>query len=134
MYRISIHDDAKDDLRQIQTIDAVSANRIAVILQQIKADPDLLDRLLEHDFGPEGGAPFNVQKYLTFWRKGLDVWRLKIWDDPKRLLPYRVIYAYDYGHNGNNFYVLGVVDRDFDYDGNHPTVKRIIATYRNLTS
>lgn len=133
MFALSLHNDAKADLLKIKGENLESFTRIVTILEQIKNDPAMLKHLLEHDFGPEGGAPFNVSKWQELWRKGYDVWRIKVWDVRDKLLPYRIIYAYDYSGREQRFHILGVVPRGFKYDTNHPDSKRIIAAYRDLT-
>jgi hypothetical protein len=45
-------------------------------------------------------------------------------------VPYRVIYALKRGTGDH--YVLAIVSRDFDYDPNHPTTRRILQAYADL--
>jgi hypothetical protein len=135
MYSLRIHLDAQQDLRALLASDeqaATAAKRILAFLQELKATPAWLDELLTRHFEND---EFNVDKFVTFWKAGLDLWRIKVFEhDFSRhatwTLPYRLIYAYSI--NARTFYVLGVVPREFDYDENHELTKRICRTYDDL--
>lgn len=133
MVRITLHPDAGFDLRRMMeggSLEREAAGRIAALLQQIKADPVLLDKLTDHDFGAKASAAFHVQKWLAFWNCGYDIWRLKVWEIPRGSLPYRVVYAFE--PRRMLFHVLAVVHRDFNYDPRHTITKRILRAYEDL--
>ena len=132
MYKISLHDDAKADLQTILDSDAVSARRIAAVLQEIEGNQDLLDCLTQHEYGRNHTAPFNVSKWLEFWKKNQDIWRLKIWDLEDKGLRYRIVYAYIRGKK--DYRVLAIVPRsNINYDDpNDPLFERIHAAYKEL--
>ena len=132
MYKIALHDDAKADLKAILAADAVAGRRIAAVLQEIEGDQDLLDSLTKHDYGRNRKAPFNVSKWLEFWNKNQDIWRLKIWDLENKGLKYRIVYAY---LRGKQVYrILAITPRsNINYDDlNDPLSKRIDAAYHEL--
>jgi len=124
-----LHEDAKSDLRKLCVDDPKNGGRVLAFIQQLQADPFLIDKLTTHDFGPEAGFRANIKKILSFWNKGKDLWRLKISDVDK---PYRIIYAYI--PKSREIYILGVVHRSFDYDHNHPATQRILAAYDEISS
>ncbi len=132
MYKIALHDDAKADLKAILAKDAVAARKISAVLQEIEGDQSLLDSLTTHDYGRNHRAPFNVSKWLEFWNKNQDIWRLKIWDLEDKGLRYRIVYAYVRGKK--EYRVLAVAPRsEINYDDPNNTLsKRILAAYEEL--
>lgn len=130
MYTLFFHNNAIHDLHVIRAKDMQIAARILTLLQEIQQDQYLLDSLTIHNFGSTKEEQFHISKWFELWNRGYDLWRLKIWDLDATGIRYRVIYAYLRGRK--NYYVLGIVPRDFDYDIHHPTTKRIIAAYQDL--
>jgi hypothetical protein len=125
-----MHDDAEEDLRQLRVTAAGAAYQILALLEQLAADPDLLDRLTQEDFESSADIRFSVDAVESLQRIGLNVWRLKIWTPSNDVIFYRVIYAYD--KTTNDYSVLGVIRRDTDYEPEHPRLQRIIAAYEDL--
>ncbi len=127
MALLIVHNDAKQDLlvmaRNGLKADAV---RVAMLLEQLANDEDLLDRLTQHGFGRRGIDTFNISKWLDQWRKGNDLWRLKIWE----VMDYRVIYAFI--PQQHEYHVLGVVHREFNYEPDHIATQRIKRAYEDL--
>ena len=99
-------------------------------LQEIQASQTILDTLLDHDFGAKRSAFYNVSKWLSFWKKKYDLWRLKFWELEGSGDTFRIVYAYHIKER--RFYILGIAHRDFNYDPSHPFTKRIVATYNAL--
>jgi mRNA-degrading endonuclease RelE of RelBE toxin-antitoxin system len=130
MIALFVHDDAKRDLRDLLTREPQVAGRILALLEQLEADPDLLDRLTQHDYGARGASDFHVSKWQAQWRKGRDLWRLKVWDLENQGLRYRIIYAFD--PSRHHYHILAVAPREFDYDENHPIGRRILLAYQGL--
>lgn len=97
------------------------------LLEQLEGDPDLLDRLTQHDYGAHNSADFHVSKWQEQWRQGRDLWRLKVWDLEDQGLRYRIVYAFVPGMQ--HYHVLAIAPRDFDYDKNHPISQRILRAY-----
>lgn len=110
--------------------DRVAGGKVAALLQQAKRDPKIIDSLLDHDFGADHSAPYHVSKWFAFWNLGYNIWRLKIWTEPKGSLPYRIVYAYE--PQSLQYYVLAIVHRDFDYRRDHEITNRIVEAYKDL--
>jgi len=125
-----VHDDAKSDLRALRGGEPEVAGRVLALLQELEGDPDLLDRLTQHDYGAHRSADFHVSKWQEQWRKGRDLWRLKVWDLEDKGLRYRIVYAFE--PRKQHYHVLAIAPREFDYDANHPISQRILRTYQEL--
>ncbi|MCB2263860.1 MAG: type II toxin-antitoxin system RelE/ParE family toxin [Candidatus Thiosymbion ectosymbiont of Robbea hypermnestra] len=130
MIALFVHDDAKADLEALWRKEPQAAGRILVLLEQLEGDPDLLDRLTQHNYGARRSADFHVSKWQEHWRKGRDLWRLKIWDLENKGLRYRIVYAFEPGKL--HYHVLAVAPREFNYDASHPISRRILRAYRAL--
>ncbi len=130
MLRLYIHDDAEDDLERLWESEPTAAAQIGVLLEELEGNPDLLDRLTQQDFGAYELEDFHVSKWQEQQRQGRNLWRLKIWDLEKMGIRYRVVYAFM--PRQQDYSVLGIVPRKFDYDASHELTRRIIAAYENL--
>lgn len=130
MPTLTIHPDAANDLRQLMVSDLFAGSKVAALLQQAKHDPKIIDSLLDHDFGVDQTADYHVSKWFEFWNIGFNIWRLKIWIEPKGSLRYRIIYAYE--PKSLQYYVLAIVHRDFDYKRDHEITNRILKAYKDL--
>lgn len=130
MYRLSLHPDAKSDLDELWDTDEISAARIETILQEIQHDQNMLDMLTVHNFGIHHTQPLHVSKWLEFWNVGINLWRVKLWDLEDKGLRYRIVYAFMLGKQ--QYYVLGILPRDWNYDENHQLTKRIKRAYDSL--
>lgn len=131
MYSLSISEEAKKDIRDLMATDEDAAALVIALLDEIAQCQDLLNELTIHGsepVAPELDVGFNVQKFLALFRKGLNLWRLKVLDHPE-LARYRIVYGYKAGTGG--YYVLGVVPRNFNYDPAHPISQRIVRDYRD---
>jgi len=125
-----VHDDATADLEALWETEPQAAARIADLLEQLEGDSDLLDRLTQHDYGAYHSADFHVSKWQEHWRKGRDLWRLKVWDLEDKGLRYRVVYAFK--PREQHYHVLAIAPREFDYDTSHPISQRILRAYQEL--
>jgi hypothetical protein len=130
VYTLTVHRHAEEDLTALRLGEPAVAATIIAVLQEIQHDQSLLDSLLDHDFGADGTETFHVNKWLEFWRKNFDIWRLKIWELERLRKRYRIIYAYEIPTR--SFHVLGIVSRDFDYDPTDPRSQRILRAYKDL--
>ena len=130
MPTLTIHPDAADDIRQLMLNDRFAAGKVVALLQQAKHDPKIIASLLDHDFGADHTTAYHVSKWYEFWNAGLNIWRLKIWLEPKGSLRYRIVYAYE--PKSLQYYVLAVVHRDFDYKRDHEITSRILKAYKDL--
>lgn len=127
---LSIHADAAEDLRQLMATDKFAAGKVLALLQQAKRDPKIIESLLDHDFGGDHSAAYHVSKWFEFWNAGYNIWRLKIWMEPKGGLRYRIVYAYE--PRTLQYHVLAIVHRDFDYKNDHDITRRIHKAYNDL--
>ena len=130
MPTLKLHSDARSDLESIYREDRAASARLLAMLQQIAADPDLMDRLTQHDYGAYETQTFHVSRWQGQWQKGKNLWRLKNWDLEAQGLRYRVIYAFR--PRQQEHIILGIVPRDFNYDSNHPVSQRIFTAYDHL--
>ena len=110
--------------------DKFAGGKVLALLQQAKHDPKIIESLLDHNFGADHSTPYNVSKWFELWNAGYNVWRLKIWIEPKGSLRYRIIYAYE--RRSLQYHVLAIVHRSFDYKTDHEITKRILKAYREL--
>lgn len=127
---LTIHPDAANDIRQLMLNDRFAAGKVVALLQQAKHDPKIIASLLDHDFGADHTTAYHVSKWYEFWNAGLNIWRLKIWLEPKGSLRYRIVYAYE--PKSFQYYVLAIVHRDFDYKSDHEITSRILKAYKDL--
>lgn len=130
MLRLFIHNDAEDDLERLWDSEPVAAARVAVLLEELEGNPDLLDRLTQQDFGAYRLEDFHVSDWKAQQRKGRNLWRLKIWDLEDKGIRYRIVYAFM--PRQQDYSVLGIVPREFNYDASHELTRRIVAAYENL--
>lgn len=127
---LTIHPDAANDLRQLMLSDQFAAGKVVALLQQVKYDQKIIDSLLDHNFGADHTGAYHVSKWHELWKVGFNLWRLKIWVEPKGSLRYRIVYAYE--PKSLQYYVLAVVHRDFDYKRDHEITSRILKAYKDL--
>lgn len=126
---IDVHNDATDDLLGIQKANPDDFYKLVVFIQQLKADKQLTNKLLENGYGSNWNAPISVKKWISTSKiERILLWRLRSMELEKRGLKYRFIYFYYYPTK--KYIILAIVLRDeFDYDDtNNETRKRIIAT------
>jgi hypothetical protein len=131
LFSLFVHNDAEADLLALRESEPQAAGRILALLEQLEADPDLLDRLTQHNYGAYGSADFHVSKWHEQWRKGRDLWRLKVWDLEEKGLRYRIVYAFVPGKQ--HYHVLAITPRrDFNYEERDPISQRILRAYQEL--
>jgi len=125
-----IHPDAKADLQRLKAVDAHAAATIAVFLQEVSGNQDLLDRLTQDGFGIEGRHDFNVRKIGNQLAAGHNMWRAKIWKLERRGRKYRVIYAFV--PSKRSHYVLGIMPREIDYVRDDEFIRRVERAYDSI--
>lgn len=129
-FSLVLHEDAEADLDLIYEHDEDAWADIEVFLEEAKNNQETLDCLTRKGYVKYGDNPFNVTEWEA--TKGLkyNLWRVKLMWIESNAVKYRIVYAF---HPGEfRYYVLGILDRDFDYDLNHPRSKQIIAAYNAL--
>lgn len=130
MYSLSIQDDAREDLNAMYEAGFIKeAASIEVFLEQSANDQRILDTLLDHKFTDDNDR-YSVSKWQELWRRGLDIWQIRVLDVPGASSLHRVIYAYD--QRTRRFYILGVLHRDFDYNEHDDRSQRILRAYEEL--
>lgn len=121
MYELAIYKDAQDELRALLEEGAAWAGEIAAFLGELADHQGMLSRLNERDFEDDR---INVDHFIAMQRTGWNVWRLKLFNlepDP-RLIPYRIIYAFDGPQR--TFHVLAIMHRGVDYERNADFIER----------
>lgn len=133
MLPVELHPSAVNDLRRIRGQSPKAAGQLAAVIQEMKADPHLHDKLLEHDATADYR---NVKHWWERYKEGDNLWRLRLLEPSNGpLLSYRIIYGYiPYGNNQQPRYcVLAIVHRgDFNYDATSELGQRIIRDYESL--
>ena len=129
-FTLLVHDDAKADLEQLWKDAPRAAARIAVLLQELQGSQDLLDRLTQHGFGDRSHAKFHISRWLEYWRKGKNLWRLKDWNLENDGFRYRIIYTFV--PSKMQYHILAIAPRDFNYVANHPITKRVLRACSDL--
>ena len=130
MATIVLHRGADADIDAIWDDEPQIAAAILALLQEAKGNQLVLDTFTSHDFGAYGTEPYHVSVWAAQQRRGRNLWRLKIWELEKHAIRYRVVYAFD--PRIHRYYVLGVFNRDFDYDESDPRTQRVLAVYDRL--
>lgn len=142
-YQFIVHDDATADLQIIIGENREAGLQLAKLVQQLRTDQDLLDRLTQHDYGGSPARPrpksakFNVKEWTAAQQLGMNLWRMRFFDD--LVEGYRLIYAFL--SSEHTYVLLGVAekgdqsdesDERFDYEINHEIAVRITAAYQRL--
>lgn len=128
---IEVHNDATADLKQIAAVDSVAFNALIAFIQQLKIDPALGGKLLDHGYGQDGCAVMSVMKWHSIHNhERQPVWRVKVLDLEKQGLRYRIIYFYYW--RDKTYYIMAVVPRqEIDYDDREqPLRQRVLRRIR----
>jgi len=134
-YVLCIDEDAEADLEQIAEFDETSAVNLALFLEELGGDLNLLERLLEHGyeehFSVDWVANFSVSRWQAQWNAGHNLWRLKELNLEDEGFRYRLIYAFF--PKLKHFRVLGVFPRnEFNYESSNPRTVRVMERYHQL--
>jgi len=130
VYSLVLHPDAKADLTRIRQVDEDCAADIEVFLEEAKNNQETLDNLTRKGYVDHGDVPFDIDDWGEARRLKYNLWRIKFLFVRGPASKYRVIYAFhtiEY-----RYYVLGIVERDFDYNIHHERSKQILAAYDAL--
>jgi mRNA-degrading endonuclease RelE of RelBE toxin-antitoxin system len=124
---VDIHEHAAEDIRRLWKTDARAASAVTAALEQVQADPDVIDKLTQHGDNQFGQFWLNVKRWLQARNKKGDLWRFRIFDTPAT--SHRVVYGYHW--QTRQICVLAVVHKDeFDYDNlQSDLAKRIMADW-----
>jgi hypothetical protein len=127
---IVLHRAAQADLEDIWESEPEIAAGIYAVLQEAKANQSVLDTFTSHDFGAHGTDRYHVSLWAAQQNKGRNLWRLKIWELEKHAIRYRVVYAFD--PRIHRYFVLGIFNRDFNYDEADARTQRVLQAYDRL--
>lgn len=128
--RLYIDQDAQEDLAAIKERDSASYYALLVFLREIKTAPELLRTLTEDDRWEAGEFMYDVTPFKHLFKRGFDVWRIAVFSPKSKLLPYRVIYAYDRLHF--DFHVLALMPREVNYDEDQAFISRLRNAYTRI--
>lgn len=129
-YSIAWHPDAKADLERIREVDENTAADIEVFFEEVRDNQLTLDNLTRNGYVQHGDVPFDISEWGEARRKKYNLWRLKFLFVKGLAAKYRIIYAF---HGIQyRYYVLGIVERNFDYNIHHERSKQILAAYDSL--
>lgn len=121
---------AQNDLDALWETDEDAAALIFAIVEEFQDDPELGSTLVQHGYREITDPAYEVSKFWELWHQGLNLYRLKFWDEDGGAVPYRIIYAH---HPPNDtIHILGIIPRKINYDTSHPTVRRICNDYERL--
>jgi hypothetical protein len=127
---IKFHGDVRHDFEVIESEAPNDYPHVLAFFEQLKADPHITEKLLDHGYGRGGSAEISAMRWLKQWNQGVDLWRLRSRDLELIGLRYRVIYLYLVREA--RFVIMAIVARDkFNYDDpNHPITVRIRASLK----
>jgi mRNA-degrading endonuclease RelE of RelBE toxin-antitoxin system len=126
---VDIHASAVGDLEELWAADPKAAAIVAVVLDELQADPTLAGTLIVHGDAPLAGFRLGVSKWQKARTIGAQIWRFRIFDTPAT--SYRVVYGYH--AQTKQLCVLAVVHKEnFDYEFDSPIGARILDDWRSL--
>lgn len=129
-YSLALHNDAEVDLDLIYEEDEDAGADIEAFLEEAKNNQETLDNLTRKGYVQYGEWPFDVTEWEEAKRLKYILWRLKLLWLEGHAAKYRIVYAFhpiEY-----RYYILGIVERNFNYDLNHERSKQILAAYNAL--
>jgi len=134
-FNLVVHEDFERDLDELEDLSeghADLAADIAVYLDELREQPELLGCLLEDRAVSKTGSSrsFNIRELIEAKKHRYNLWRIRILDDANTFGAYRIIYAYNSADR--TFYVLGLMQRADEYDPRLPKLRRILECYNRL--
>lgn len=127
---VLFEDAAQVDLDELWEVDEDSAALVFAIVEEFQDDPELGSTLVQHGYRDITDPAYDVSRFVELWHEGLNLYRLKFWDEEGGSVPYRIIYAH---HPQNDtIHILGIIPRNINYDTNHPKIRRICDDYGKL--
>ena len=126
---IDIHLHAREDIRALVKENKPAAAAVLVVLEQLGADPKVIDKLTTQGDNFLPVNRLNVKRWESVRRIG-NLWRFRILDTPAT--SYRVVYGYHW--QTGQLCVLAVVHKErFDYDDLESNIaRRILGDWRAL--
>jgi mRNA-degrading endonuclease RelE of RelBE toxin-antitoxin system len=125
-YTLVIHEDAYKDLDSIFEVDEDTGGEIVALLELLRSNQDLLDRLTQRGFQNYGVPHFTVDEWQEARRSKFNLWRIRQLSSADAG-QYRIIYAFH--PQELRYFVLAILNRNFVYDTSIQRVKRIFDLY-----
>ncbi len=129
-YSLALHHDAEADLDRIYEEDEDAGADIEVFLEEAKNNQETLDNLTRKGYVEYGEWPYDVKEWEKAKRSKYNLWRVRLLWLKGPSSKYRIVYAFHPAEY--RYYILGIVDRNFNYDLQHERSKQILAAYDNL--
>jgi mRNA-degrading endonuclease RelE of RelBE toxin-antitoxin system len=135
VYELIVHDDVEQDLERLMHVNNQIVYGVTSTIEQLIADPELLDDLLRDGYGgspwkPAPGALFNVRAWGQAQKKNLNLWAIRDFELSRKGFEFRVVYAI-FPEN-ELIYILAVIERAWNYDLASPISRRVIAAYEAI--
>lgn len=126
---IDVHNHAKQDLDQLWHDNPSAAASVEVVLEQLAADPRVIDKLTTYGDNAVGQNLINVKSWQKV-RSIANLWRFRILETPATT--YRIIYGYHW--QTSQLCVFAVVKKEtYDYDDLESSInQRILADWQDL--
>ena len=126
MLYLVVDKDVVSDLAEIRKESQAVVERLVALIDELRGDPGLLDRMTEHGFSGDEDADFDVSKWHDQQKHGRELWRLKFWELEDKGMRYRLIYLIE--EQIQRIAVLAVVPRKLlNYDDNQNELNTRIA-------
>lgn len=130
VYSLVLHKDAKEDLERIRAEDEDVAADFEAFLEEAGNNQETLDNLTRKGYVQYGEVNFNIDEWNAARKLRYNLWRIRFLFVKGLAAKYRIIYAF---HTIQyRYYVLGIIERDFDYKIHHERTDRILAAYDAL--
>jgi mRNA-degrading endonuclease RelE of RelBE toxin-antitoxin system len=135
LYELIPHDDLEEDLERLLGVDPKIVSQVLALIEQLQADPDLLDDLLRDGYGgtpwkPAPKAVFNVRAWGRAQDRGLNLWAVRDFELSRMGFEFRIVYAIF--PESQLIYLLAIIERAWNYDVSSPISRRIFDSYRAL--
>ena len=125
---IDVHQSAVDDIEKLWASDPRAAATVITTLQEMQADPEIVEKLTQHGDNLVGVTLLNVKRWQRTKQVG-SLWRFRILNTPAT--SHRVVYGYHW--QTRQVCVLAVVHKDeFNYDPQSDIGKRILGDWTAL--
>ncbi len=123
---LDIHPNAADDIRDIKAGDPSSAAKIMTLIQELKNDEELQEKLLEHHTTAQNDT-IDIMQVVSQRENNLG--RIKFIDLPHPVAKYRIFYAFNpisQYNNRQSFSIMAVTIRSDDtYEPSNEIIQRI---------
>lgn len=129
-YSLVLHDDAIADLDRIYIENEDAGAEIEVFLEEAKLNQNTLDNLTRNNYVQYVDPQFDVKELVELKRLKYNLWRVRMLWLKGPAAKYRIIYAFH--PNECRYYILGIVNRQFNYDLQHERTIKILHNYDQL--